>query len=424
MFFFKEKFVNYLNPVKCLILDRGYLLKAKCNNNMFLLTYKNKLLDKLKLIYKYFYVFFKLRITNKKIEIVFYDPLSTSKIYREKYLRFFLKNEKDKVFFSSNIKHNLYFNSYKDLLKFINIWILYFFQILKQVCIFNFFSYYKNLDFIINKIYIDLISPKQVYFFNFLDTSSYLSAKILGRNKKINVFYIYTSGILYESCRYDSFENVNIILGSKLQMSEINYYQKKGWMKLKNCNIQIWGIDTIEIVNKFSKEKKYDIGVYSSGEWARPDGFLRGSNIEKIKKYDYCNNKYYEYFEKILNVLEEKEYEKYCIKIYFHPFEKELMLKYKIFPPFFDELQKRKNFVLDLDSNISNFFEAKLGITVFSSITFDRLNYDLDTLFFMPKKREKRFIGLPPRKVLGLYDRYIYSSIDEFRIKLNRFLNV
>lgn len=402
------------------MIIKSYILKAKYSN-MYLSKGSQVFLDRLKLVCKYFYVFSKLRIASNTLENVFYDPLVNSQKNRVEYLQFFTDLEN---FYSINMKNNLYFNSYFQIFYFVLFWIFKFFKILPQVFNTKNFAYSRNIDYLISPIYVNIVRPKRLYFFNYLSLSSYLSANIIAK-KYINmdVYYIYTSGILYETCRYDTFENINIILGSKLQFDEIKYYQDKNWMKLKNCTLTHWGVDNIKSFETYSKNQIVDIGLFSSGEWARPDGFLRGNNLEDIKNYKYIDNIYYQLFEKIVNELTNKKYQNIKIKVYFHPYEKDLINTHKIYPPFWEKLKDYDNFILDTDEKPSNFFESKLAIVLFSSIAIDRLDYDLDTLFFLPQNKSKEFIGVPPRKVYKSYGKNIYSNINEFRSKLTEYLN-
>lgn len=403
--------------------QKAVLLKSKYTNTILKKRdFFNIVFDKMKLFVKFLLLIINIRIDKNLIyDNLIYDPNFNNFEIRKHYVSYFT-DIKEFVFL--NYRKTLYFKNFLSVVFFFKKVI---FNLFKYKLIFRCSKISDSIifEFIINKSYIETIIPKNIFLFNFLSPVSYLTAQYCGKNfgDKIKVYYIYTSGFIYETCRYDSFENVNIILGSKLQKNEIEYYKKANWMKIRNCKIEFWGVDNIKLVNSFLKEKKYDIAIYSSGEWARPQGFLRGEDIEKIKNYEYCDNIYYNFFEKIINILKQKQYQNKIIKVYFHPFEKELMKKYKIFPPFWDDLIKKENFILDISENISNFLEAKIGITVYSSIAYDRLNYNLPTLFFLPIEKSKQFIGLPPKKIFKSYDKYLYSSIDEFQKKLDDLLN-
>lgn len=402
--------------------NKAFILKAKYSF-MYLSNVKNILLDKIKLLLKVLSIFIFIK-KNSKLDYddIIFDPQKDNYTKRGEYVSFFLNNQNS--YLSSNYRDILYFKTYGDILRFYMNIVSYFLDILKEFIIFSNFSYSRNINYYINISYINVIKPQRVYFFNYLSIVSYLSAQYIAKNyKDVKVFYIYTSGILYETCRYDSFEKVNIIVGSKLQFDEIKYYQEKKWMKFHNCTLTHWGVDNIKIFETYSKERTVDIGLFSSGEWARPDGFLRGDNIEEIKNYKYIDNAYNKIFEDIVNVLVQDEYSNLKIKVYLHPYEKFLINTHNIYPPFWKKLVNCDNFVLDTDEKPSNFFESKLAIVVFSSITIDRLDYDLDTLFFLPNMKTKEFIGLPSRKIYQSYDKYIYSNHNEFVKKLDKLLH-
>ena len=401
-----------------MIKTKAYILRAKYSfvyNNGLSSLLKEKIKNFIKLFLPIFYI----RKIPTKIDYLFYDPLTVSNKKRTEYILYF--NDLNAI--SANYKNYLYFNQYKEIMTFVKNFVV---LIIYSNIIFRFDknSHSRNIQYFTLIAYIDAIKPKKIFFFNFIDTVSYVTSGYLSKYfTNIDVYYIYTQGTLYELCRYDKFENINIVITSKLQKLELEYYIKQKLMILINSNIIHWGDDNIKTIETYNKKQIYQIGIYSSADWARTKDFIRASDINKIKEYQYIDNPNYICFNNILSILKYKKYNNKTIKIYLHPFEKELIKKYNIYPPYWQELITKDNFIIDSNEDISNFFEAKIAITVASSLAYSRINYNLDTLFFIPKKNKIGLIPFPPKKVFKSYDKYIYSSIEEFQTKLDALLN-
>jgi len=410
-----KKSITFYNKI---IKSKAYILRAKYSF-VYKIGIGSLLKDKIKIFIKLFLSIFYIRKTSTKIDYLFYDPLTISNNKRMEYIQYFYGLNT----VSANYKSYLYFNQYQQIIMFIKNFIA---LVIYSNIIFRFDknSHSRNIQYFILIAYIDAIKPKKIFFFNFIDTVSYITSGYLSKYfTNVDVYYIYTQGTLYELCRYDKFENINIVIASKLQRLEIAYYIKQKLMILKNSNIIQWGDDNIKTIETYNKKQIYDIGIYSSGDWTRTKDFIRASNINKIKEYQYIDNPNYICLTNVLSILKDKKYNTKTIKIYLHPFEKELIKKYKIYPPYWKELITKDNFIIDRNEEISNLFETKIAITVASSLAYSRINYNLDTLFFIPQKNKISLIPFPPKKVFESYDKYIYSSIEEFQKKLDGLLN-
>ena len=124
----------------------------------------------------------------------------------------------------------------------------------------------------------------------------------------------------------------NLVYCSVLQTDEIKMYQQNNWVNVKST--EFWGIEeSIDYDKVDEKTPSYDIGLFSTGGWARKKNFMRNS-LESIQENGVEENLLSDIFDKIiLETIKElkNEYPQLKIKIYPHPHERFLMEKGLIF---------------------------------------------------------------------------------------------
>ncbi|MDM1028415.1 hypothetical protein QSH63_07145 [Campylobacter hyointestinalis] len=272
-------------------------------------------------------------------------------------------------------------------------------------------------NFLNSALFIDLqINNNKSYFiYNLSNANTYLLANyIIARNKKCNVYCIYSScSSTYSICRYDSLKNTNICFCSKVLNGEFKYFIKKGWLHSYNNKFINLSTDFIYYDINISKEIKKIISFYSSGHWARYMGLYQIFDKKKIKAYYYKDNLLSNISNKLLNFLYNYSV-KYGLefKIHLHPYEKSLIKKYNIFPPYFE--QYRQNIV---DIDINQIYDHDIGVTLASSVFYDRHNYDLDTFMMCDIEH-----CVMPKLIYTSkeYRKFLYKNIDELEYKLNQ----
>jgi len=218
------------------------------------------------------------------------------------------------------------------------------------------------------------------------------------------------------------------VLTSPPQLDELKYYTDLGWIKLVNTDIAHWGHLFAIHSSQMPKECSYDLGFFSSGEWGRSGGLMRTDNLEGILQNSKNDNEYWQLSKSILSfmVIYVRRHD-LTLKIYLHPWEKELIKRFGIYPPFVEYADGKNVFLSeDYDSYCSNFFDAKIGVVTISSILYDRMQFNLETYYFSPKQ-EKWTV---PRKnyynkiFLPTYSEYAFESIDELESKLDKSFNI
>jgi hypothetical protein len=183
--------------------------------------------------------------------------------------------------------------------------------------------------------------------------------------------------------------NLCICFANNLYQEEYKSFKQTGWIKDKNVTYSIGGNEFL-ITNKVVNTFKYDIGFFSSAYWARRDGLYADNNIIALKNSIYVNNLYSKREIIILkNIIKISKKYKYKLKIYLHPYEKRLINKYNIYPPYWD-LINLESLSTDISLGSNNFYEPKVAVLLQSSIFYDRWENNLFTLCYQFKKSKNR----------------------------------
>jgi hypothetical protein len=241
------------------------------------------------------------------------------------------------------------------------------------------------------------------------DYSSVCNYFLLLRNsRKYNLYFIPTNSSVFNYFRFLFLTDMYLVVLSPKIFEEISQLNKRGFIELNNVKF----IHTGPLFELYQTNRNpsviYDIAFYSSGEWARRGGVFRLDKLEEINAVIELGNIYNDVSVEIMRYL--ASYAKsnnLTFKVYLHPYEKYLLEKYNLKPPFTD-LEDEGN-VLFSTTEYSNLFEARLGIITISSVLFDRESYGLDSFYYLED---------PPDCSTVFYKR------DQFSNNANGFLNL
>lgn len=306
------------------------------------------------------------------------------------------------------LKSIIEFQSFSDLWIFTKSYASSLFNTLKIVFLPLNFSLlqFSNYYYIRTKLLI--LKPKKIYIFYSYLPQMYLISLYSSNIKKLEVDYI-IGNMIHEYLRYSHFKNLQVCFTNKIYKEEYRTFQKIGWINDNNVDYLVSGNEFL-INNKLEKFK-YDIGFFSSAFWARKDGLYANYNLEALKENRYKNNIYSKRESIILeNILKLSKKYNLSMKIYLHPYEKKLISKYNIYPPYWDLISKEYREEDDfLGSN--DFFEAKVGVVLQSSIFYDRWDDNLFTLCYQFKNPQDKL--QIPLKYLGVYSIYGFKNLKE-----------
>ena len=220
--------------------------------------------------------------------------------------------------------------------------------------------------------------------------------------------------------RYSYFPKVHCCLCSEYQKYEWRNYINFGWAV---CNdVRMLGLEEYYIYKDIIPQTpKYDIGVYSSGWWARIDGIYQSTDIESIKNGNFVNNKIYKSFLALLDVLTILKINYgYSVIVYPHPYERRLYKEYSVEIPYM-KILKEKGFYFDQNNeinSISKIYECKLGISMGSTITADRWNLGLDALSYQPEGLDE----IMSLNYMGPYKEKFIENKDDFLTMIPKIL--
>lgn len=219
------------------------------------------------------------------------------------------------------------------------------------------------------------------YTFRLYGGYPYFVSLFLSQYMQRKVYAITGSTYMYTK-RYSYFPECIVGICADYQRVEIDNYIKKGWFVCKE--VRMTGFEEYDLIKDIKPTSPiYDIGVYSSGWWARKDGMYQVTDVEEIRSMKYCNNKYQQNFVDILNTLgpycKEK---KLRVIVYPHPYERRLRNDYGIDCPYRGILNEY-GFAFDDDhstSSISKIYDCKIGVGIASTIVAQRWSLGLKAI--------------------------------------------
>ena len=263
-------------------------------------------------------------------------------------------------------------------------------------------------------------SHPQYLFFSYEQTT-YLSSLLTSHLVRGFVPHIISSNsVLFSNNRYQYQPHAHYRLCSAFQEAEVASYQERGWMEFRS--VELWGLEEAETLDAVPKsEAKVDIGVYSSGSWARNARYFRSGNIDWIREGKFHENAMYLQFLPMLEaVIAYKKATGASVKVYFHPFETMLYQQHDIAPPFLSLLDQADiQYEIDGKSSLENFYEARVGVAISSTILFDRMHYGLAALYY-GGEGIPHFIIEP--RYLGDYQQYCFQGPEELQMMLGKAL--
>lgn len=386
-------------------------------------------IEKLKVLFAFslypLYFFLWLKYTKKKLYIIELGGDSIEKLEypRAKFCaHYFSSDEKIEEYLYHNGKI-IYYNhiSFKGLISIIHVWFHFFkcsFLVFKSSRFSSALSDIKVLNVIVTGLLSH--SDSNFYLFRLYQQSSYFISLFLSSYLGKNTFALSGNSFMNEK-RYSYFPKVHFCLCSKFQEIEWSNYIKLGWAKC--YDIRMTGVEEYYLYKDLKTiPPKYDIGVYSSGWWARELGIYQTGDIEGVRNLKYANNEIYKSFVHLLCTLHElKNTYGYSVIVYPHPYERRLFNDYGIRCPYLEMLNSF-GFVFDDDkaqNSIMKLFESKLGIAMGSTIVADRWNLGLAAISYQQKDLKE----IMPIKYLGYYQKYFFDNIAKLKIIIPSFFS-
>lgn len=404
-----------------------------CVSRLNLLKNRNYCDPRFRSLFSLFILFFrlplKLKKTNRK-HFVYKSGFSTEerldflKTYRSNIHGdesvCFVDGDLNSVFYYHQLSFRLLIQVYGLVLKAILIRIYFSFFVRPQ------FETYWYHSFVKNCIQIHLTKGEaNNYFFFSYAIDSYLSALYSDRCTDKTCF-ILSNSTLFAQNRYTYLPNSIVVLCSTYQRYEIKCYIKRGWILIKD--FEFWGLEESWLVKQIIQKKApYNIGIYSSAEWARSPNLNRIENVSALKNGKAEVTFLSDYFtsQLLLPIIElKRDFPELTLKIFTHPYERYLAREEGLYPPYVS-LLKKTGVEIDFSERHSllSANEALVGVSIFSSIIFDRFHLGLQGILFDHK--DKKGVKLHKQfdaRYLGDYGQNCVQSSEDMIKKIKEIL--
>jgi hypothetical protein len=225
-----------------------------------------------------------------------------------------------------------------------------------------------------------------------------------------------SNSILFENNRYLYHPALRLALCSCLQVPEVAAYRAKSWMVLREATL--WGLEEVQRIDAVPvTAPTVDIGLYSSGFWARTETGWRVSDIAAIRRGDFHNNRWFRIFWEMIELAAALKHERpgLRVKVYLHPYERRLFADHGIAPPYLALLDANGlMYELEGGDSLQQFYEARIGLSAQSTIVFDRIHYGMIGFYYAGIERWQ---PIAPA-YLGEYQAMGFKTIPELEAKL------
>ena len=199
-------------------------------------------------------------------------------------------------------------------------------------------------------------------------------------------------------------------------MVEAEAYVKKKWMQVNS--LELWGLEEAILFDEVKPTAPiYDVGIYSSGGWARTHDLWRCYDLEILKKGGYQDNPLYIKTKFIVDVVcELKAKQEMKVRFYLHPHELALFQNHAIQPPILAQLKENGiDCSFEASNSISEIYESQIGLGVSSTILFDRIHLDLQSLYY---NSPDIYDPIVDTRYLGKYADLAFANAEELKTKL------
>ncbi|QRV25196.1 hypothetical protein [Marinomonas foliarum] len=298
-----------------------------------------------------------------------------------------------------NVKCSIFFIRFDIIFLYIKMCI-YVLRISGEVNQYWVFHLFKNL--IKYECYKNEIEELYVFYIN--HPSPFIFAKYVEFHKVRSVIHMGNNPIA--KWNYPFPISSPIILSSAIQREEVKYLKLPNDWQYCRDEFILFSKDVL------SKVPKREVGLFSSGEWARLGGLYRSSDIQSIANFSLANNKVYQAFESgLLTLISLNVEKKFTIKVYPHPFEREL-IKSGIKPPYYKWVDSGE---IEIDasgaSSREKIYESEIAISYHSSFIWERLSLDLDKSYHF--QFNDGDLDLVDQKAIGCFKSNIFFSNEE-----------
>jgi len=256
-----------------------------------------------------------------------------------------------------------------------------------------------------------LPGTRKAYVFSLHDRRPYLIATFLAKHSGAEVVPVFQNIPLYRNCRYFHLE-LPVVLTSRVNIPEVAYYAAQGIFRATE-SVYRAGEYVADTHGLDPAQATYDVGFFSSGEWARVGGLYQTKDVEAIRRGELADNVYARTAETLLAALAHHVRARgRTLRIYPHPFERRLMSEHGIEPPYAG-LEDGETVTVDREGGDSRgkVYEPRVAVSLQSSFVWERLDLGLDDTFVYAFADQELNAFLP--ESLGAYQANVFRDEDE-----------
>ena len=258
---------------------------------------------------------------------------------------------------------------------------------------------------------------EQVYVFALYDRRQYLLLTFLARHTRLAVTAVYQNIPLARNCRHLHVP-VPVVLTSLVNLAEADYYQAQGSFLPAAVTYasQEFALDTHDLR---PHEPLYDIGYYSSGEWARREGLYQVADVAAVRRGEFAGNPYARAAAAQLEALAAYAHREHrTLRVYPHPLERRLM-RSDIQPPYAALADGETVTIDDGDDATSRrtVYDPRVAVSLQSSFIWERLDLGLDDSFL--HEFADPAMNVFERAALGRYAANVCRGSDELIAKVD-----
>ena len=258
---------------------------------------------------------------------------------------------------------------------------------------------------------------EQVYVFALYDRRQYLLLTFLARHTRLSVTAVYQNIPLARNCRHLHLA-IPVVLTSRVNLCEADYYRAQGSFLASEVTYasQEFAVDTHDLQ---PHEARYDIGYYSSGEWARREGLYQVDDVARVRRGALADNPYARAAAAQLEALSAyARRERRTLRIYPHPLERRLR-KSGVEPPY-AALADGQTVTIDDRADATSrrtMYETQVAVSLQSSFIWERLDLGLEDSFLL--ELADATMNVFERAALGRYAQNICRDNDEMIAKVD-----
>ena len=232
---------------------------------------------------------------------------------------------------------------------------------------------------------------------------------------------VYQNIPLYRNCRHLHF-HVPVVLTSKVNLAEAEYFGRLGLFNPSEIvyKSQEFALDVADLK---PAAPVFDIGFFSSGEWARKGGLYQSDDVEAIRAGAFADNEYARMAEEHRRRARARTFANgvsRCASTRIH-WRRRLRAEHGIEPPYARLVDGR---AVTLDESGENsrrkIYEPRVAVSLQSSFIWERLDLGLDASFIYEWSDAER--NPFSRPALGPYARNLFRDLDELRSELDEAL--